>query len=162
MNVNPITRSFRDLRPQYRRALVDSLVELRSLCLAGDAGYREAASLVEGHPNLRELFRTFAAERLTFAEELTELLERTGHATPPVAKLSADLHRLWIDVRSVVENHDPTMLIAECERGEHAALMKYEAALKRPLSLDVEEVLIDHVAALRAARMGLDRMRHPW
>ena len=162
MNANPVTRSFKDLGASDQRALVATLAELRSMCFAGDAGYREAAAHVAGHPNLRQLFTKLAAERLAFAEDLGELLEQMGHHHPPTAKVSADLHRLWLDLRSVVENHDPTMLIAECERGEHAALMKYEAALKQPLSLDAEELLIDQVAALREARIGLDRMRHPW
>jgi uncharacterized protein (TIGR02284 family) len=160
--VNPVTRSFHDLRPSHRRAAVAMLAELRALCAAGEAGYREAATRVQGHPNLRQLFLQFAEERREFADELSEMLERMGHSNPTTVKLSADLHRLWIDLRSVLEGADPTMLIAECERGEHAALTKYEAALKQPLSLDVEQLLIDHVAALREARIGLDKMRHPW
>jgi uncharacterized protein (TIGR02284 family) len=160
--VNPVRKTFRDMPGKDQRRILVTLEDLRAMCLAAQAGYDEAANEVEHDAPLRDLLRSFAAERREFADELRDLLLGFGRLPDGAWMARADLHRLWIDLRAFLEHHDPVALIAECERGEHAALAKFEAALTIPLSLDVEEVLVDQTSAIRKARASLDKMRHPW
>jgi uncharacterized protein (TIGR02284 family) len=161
-HANPVRTTFADLAGKDQRRILTTIDELRAMCLSAQAGYEAAANEVEHDAPLRDLFRGFAAERRTFADELRDLLVSFRRPPRGTWMARADLHRLWIDLRAFLEHHDPTVLISECERGENAALAKYEAALKIPLSLDVEEMLLDQAAAFRNARAALDRMRHPW
>jgi len=159
---NPIRAKFDDMPAKDQRIIVQTLDDLRSTCLAAQAGYDEAANEVTNDPRLRDFLRSMAIERRTFAEELGHLLDAFGEKPGAGWSAKANLHRVWIDLRAFLERHDPVALISECERGENAALERYEKALKLPLSMEVEEVLIDHASSIREARSGLDRMRHPW
>ncbi len=162
MVANPVQSTFGDMAGKDQRTILTSLDELRAICLAAQAGYDEAANEVQNDARLRDLLRSFARERGTFAEQLRELLLDFGGKANGAWMARADLHRVWIDLRSFLENHDPVALLSECERGEQVALEKYETTLKKPLSLDVEEVLLDQASAIREARAALDRMRRPW
>ncbi len=162
MTINPVAPSFRELRPMQRETLIADLLELRALCFAGEAGFRAVSARVGEHPNLASLLAQYADERAAFGRRLTTLLEEMGEDSPPRASLVGDLHRHLIDARAVLEHAAPTSMIAECERGEYGVLRHYEAVLAKPISADVENILLDQVSAIRTARAGLDRMRHSW
>ena len=162
MEPNPVRRTFEDMAGKDQRTILRTLEDLRSLQAAAQAGYEAAANEVLHDFRLRDLLKSYADERRAFAEQLRELLIRCHRVPDGTWMAKAELHRVWIDLRAFLEHHDPIALISECERGERAALEKYEKALRQPLSLDVEEVLIDQAASIRAAREALDKMRHPW
>lgn len=161
-DANPVRNRFADMSAHDQRAIVALVEGLRTSSLAAHASYDEAAAEVRGDHRLRDFLRALALERLAFAGELGDLLVGFGAKAGPPAAFKSSLHRAWIDLRAFLEGHDPVALLSECERGEQAALDAYETALKRPLSLDVEAMLLDHASAIREARAGLDRMRHPW
>jgi uncharacterized protein (TIGR02284 family) len=162
MEANPVRRTFEDMAEKDKRGILRVLEDLRSMCVAAQAGYEAAANEVQHDYRLRDVLLSFAQERRAFSEQLRDLLIRFHRVPDGTWMAKAELHRVWIDLRAYLEHHDPVALLSECERGERFALDKYEKALKVPLSLDVEEVLIDQAASIRAAREALDKMRRPW
>ena len=159
---NPVRGTFRDMPARDQRAIVATLEQLRTTALAAHASYDEAAGEVRNDYRLRDFLRALGTERRTFAGQIGELLLGLGEVPGPERAFKSALHRAWIDLRAFLERHDPIALLSECERAEQAALDAYEAALAQPLSLDVEGLLLDQLSAIREARAGLDRMRHPW
>lgn len=156
-----IVDRYEQLPPHDQKNLVAALQELLQACVDGQAGYTEAANDVED-PGLRYLLTSFAEQRATFRAQLANALERLGRHGDPTPSVGGELHRMWTHARAVLERHEPTALIAECERGEHHALRKWESALQLAMPLELEGLLLDQVTEIRKAREGLERMRHPW
>jgi uncharacterized protein (TIGR02284 family) len=146
---------------EQRDEILAKLDELHTVCLAGQAGYQKAATELPREPQLQAYLERMGEERRSFADDLEALMFRYGKSSRHGLGVRADVHRLWIDVRAALEHHSPASMIAECERGERAALTRYESALRMPLSLEVEELLIDQCASIREAWASLDQMRHP-
>ena len=103
--------------------------------------------------------RSLAAERRGFARRLTELIVSYGHKPGSTPSVKPQMHRAWIDLRRFLEHHDPKALVSECLRAEKAASVQYQAAMRKPLPLEVERVLSDQLAAIRSARVGLAATR---
>jgi uncharacterized protein (TIGR02284 family) len=51
------------------------------------------------------------------------------------------MHRGWVSVVGTLTGYSDQQMLDECERGEDAALERYRAALKEPLSADVMAVV---------------------
>lgn len=75
---------------------------------------------------------------------------------------AGDLHRRWVDLKSLVTGKDEEAVLNECERGEDVAKHRYQAALEKPLPAEIQQVIErqyqgvlrhhDRVRALRDAR----------
>lgn len=158
----PMRRTLSDMSMDQRADVLERLDALHALCLAGEAGYRQAARELPRERQLQAWLERMAEERRSFADDLEAVMFRYGKTVTHGLGVRADLHRLWIDVRAALEHHNPSSMLAECERGEHAALARYEATLRMPLSLEVEEMLIDQCASIREAWTTIAQMRQPY
>src|SRR5690349_15311219 len=141
-----------------RAAARSAISDVIAICREGELGYTEAAKDVRA-PALQELFKLFADQRRIFADTLERHAIWLGGAPEPTPRLRGWIHRKWLDARAGIDHGAAVTLLAECERGEHAALKKYERALSIPMPEDLRFILLDQIAEIRVAHDQLDRMR---
>lgn len=141
-----------------RSAARSVIGDVIAVCREGELGYAEAAKDVR-EPPLQELFMLFADQRRIFADTLERHAIWLGGAPRATPRISGWVHRKWLEARAGIDHGSAISLLAECERGEHAALAKYERALSVPIPEALRMILLDQVAEIRAAHDQLDRMR---
>ena len=141
-----------------RAAARSAIGDVIAICREGELGYAEAAKDVR-EPALQELFKLFADQRRVFADMLERHSIRLGGAPEATPRIRGWIHRKWLDMRAGIDHGNAVTLLAECERGEHAALTKYERALSIPMPEDLRIILLDQLAEIRTAHDQLDRMR---
>jgi len=136
---------------------LNSLIET---CKDGEEGYRAAAEAVKNQ-DLKVMFSSLSIQRHQFAQELQEMV-RALDATPENDGSTAGaMHRGWIRLRSALTNGDEAPILAECERGEEAAVAEYREVLdQEDLHGELHDLLrlqlmgvqgaYDHVREVRA------------
>jgi uncharacterized protein (TIGR02284 family) len=108
--------------------VIRTLNGLIETCRDGQEGFRTAAEGVTSS-ELKELFHSYSRQRASFVGELQDEVRRMGGEAEDSGSTSAALHRGWMGLRAVLSGGDDTAVLAECERGEEAALSNYRAAL---------------------------------
>src|SRR3989338_2153213 len=106
----------------------------------GEAGFRTCAEDVK-NVELKSLFTKRAGECATAAEELQAMVLGFGGAPENDTSVAGDLHRRWVDLKSLVSGKDEEAILNECERGEDVAKKRYAEALKNELPLNVRELV---------------------
>jgi uncharacterized protein (TIGR02284 family) len=98
-------------------------------------GYEKAAEKVENY-QLAEKFRSQAAQRKKFAVEL----ESAAHVLGPGSldkieegSIEANLHRTWMDVKSIFSTDNEESMLEECIRGEKESLEEYDELIQSGL-----------------------------
>jgi uncharacterized protein (TIGR02284 family) len=116
-----------------------TLNELIQTSKDGENGFRAAAESVEDS-NLGHLFESYAQQRAEFAAELQLEVRRLAQDPVDTGHAAAALHRSWLDIKAGLTGRDEATIIAECERGEAAALEKYRVALEADLPSDIHMI----------------------
>ena len=111
---------------------VSTLNDLIKACKDGENGFRAAAEIVSDS-NLRHLFESYAQQRAEFAAELQREVRRLADDPAESEHASAALHRGWMDVKATLTGRDEAAIIAECERGEDAAVKAFRKGLDSDL-----------------------------
>jgi uncharacterized protein (TIGR02284 family) len=117
--------------------LLNSLIET---CRDGEKGYAAAADAVKSF-DLKKLLQCYAAQRALFATELQTEVQRLGGRPGEGGSLGGSLHRGWMNLKALVTGGSDCAVLAECARGDEAALKAYEEALKTDLPSEVREIL---------------------
>ena len=107
------------------REVLEHLVEI---CRDGERGFQAAASYVNT-PVLKGLFAGLAEQRQTFVRDLEPHLNRLGGSSLSSGTRAGAVHRGWMNVKAHVPGHQDQTIVAEAERGEHAAIKAYDEAL---------------------------------
>jgi uncharacterized protein (TIGR02284 family) len=141
-----------------REHAIAALRSVIEVCRDGERGYSSAADDVRDQW-LRQLFWEYAAQRAMFARVLEKVLVALGAKIDPHPTVAGWIHRKWLDFRSSLEHGSPITLLLECERGENAARVLYEHALRVPLPPRVQDILLEQLGEIHAAHDRLDRMR---
>jgi len=115
------------------------------ICLDGEYGFKEAASAVDDS-NLRAELQQYSSQRREFAAALTAFLpadqqERKSGGTAVTGSITGMIHRGWLDLRQAISSNDRYAVLAECERGEDAAVTAYRDASTAALSPDVARLI---------------------
>lgn len=150
-----------DLTVHERKNLAALLHDLVNTSYDAAEGYAAAASAVADRA-LAEFFRDCARDRREALADLRALLGELGEEAHPHPSVAAELHRTWIALRGALEKGNAAAILAECERGEQAALRHYEAALQQKLPMRAAALLLGQASMLRSARSAYDRMRHQY
>lgn len=132
-----------------RKRIVDHLNKLIAICKDGHAGYLAVARDAKD-PELNELFGRLADQRAEFAARLQEIV-RDLHCQPRQnASLTGAFHRGWINIRSAVAINDTHAALAECERGEDAAVEAYRKVLEEaPLDGELRTLISSQAIAIK-------------
>jgi uncharacterized protein (TIGR02284 family) len=120
--------------------IIKILNDLIQTCKAGQDGFRTAA---ENIPNseFRRFFNIFSQQRAQFVSELQAEVRRLGGEPVDRGTVTGALHHGVINFRSALSRRDEASIIAECQRGEEAAVSSYQEALKADMPLDVQYVV---------------------
>ncbi|QYM78017.1 PA2169 family four-helix-bundle protein [Horticoccus luteus] len=137
---------------------ISILNDLVETCNDGHHGFRTAGEDAEDQ-ELRNLFEQFAAERQRFTGELQNRIRSLGGDPDQHGSVSGTLHRGWIDIKSAIASNEPHSVLAECERGEDAALKAYREALKKDLDLATRDIVSRQLTAIQAAHDRVKQLR---
>lgn len=138
-----------------RDELVECLNDLIQTCRDGDNGFQTAADNIKD-PDLKKLFTQLSEQRAQFASELQAEVRQLGGTPAQSGSVSALFHRGWINIKSVVTGHSEDAIIAECERGEDAAIENYQRVLKQNLPPNVLPVVKHQYTEIKRSH---DRIR---
>jgi uncharacterized protein (TIGR02284 family) len=137
--------------PGDDHARVDGIL---AACADSERGYR-AAALGVNDAGCALMFGHYADERGRFALELRRALHRAG-AAPTVGSTAGALRRAWIEARAKLTHGKARGLLAECARGEEAALLAYHEALRADLSPpSLRELVQEQYEAVKKAHAEL-------
>src|SRR5262245_48607989 len=119
--------------------VISTLNDLIEACRDGQGGFRIAADYIQ-NSEFRRLFNIFSQQRAQFVSELQLEVHRLGGRSEQRDSAFERFQRGWVDIQSAVVRGDEGSIIAECQRGEEAALSSYQDALSLDLPLDVQYV----------------------
>lgn len=112
------------------KELAGVLNELLERNYDAEKGYKKAAEDID-NSLLKDFFRDYSGQRYNFGHELKDEIVKLGGEPEKGSSTKGDLHRTWIDLKSIVTGKDTEAVINECIRGEKKALEDYEEALRR-------------------------------
>lgn len=133
-----------------KQQTISTLNELIETCRDGENGFRVAADHIPD-PDIKTLFTTYAQQRSQFAQELQTYVERLGGTPDSSGSVAGTLHRGWINIKSTVTGENSHAILAECERGEDAAVHNYEEALKESLTSEAQSLIHRQYQEIRLA-----------
>ena len=96
----------------------------------GQEGFKSCAEDIK-HPELKALFVKRSADCATAAAELQAQVRALGGDPETSTSVAGDLHRRWVDVKSIFKGKDEEAVLNEAERGEDHALKAYKEALAK-------------------------------
>jgi len=135
-----------------------TLNDLVQICLDGEKGFAEAAEHVVDSSLKLELM-DYSMQRKDFASDLKALVSSTGEEPSHSGDLSAGLHRAWIDVKALFTSNDRHAVLAECERGEDAAVEAYRNAMASGLPSDYSQLIQSQFAAVKRTHDRIKALR---
>jgi len=138
---------------------VSTLNSLIETCRDGQEGFKTAAEGV-GNAELKELFYSYSQQRAGFVGELQDEVRRLGGEPDTTGSVTASLHRGWMGLRAAVTGGDEASVLAECERGEDAAMSSYRAAFNVDLPASCRQMVERQFAEIKEAHnkiRNLDR-----
>lgn len=140
-------------------SIVSTLNGLIEACKDGQKGFRAAAENVRNQ-DFQLLFSDLSTQRQHFVRELKRLAVNFGGSAETHGSFSAALHRGWMNLKAVVSSGDDRALLAECERGEDAAVADYREALKHDEFPPMVREVIQHQAmGVQAAHDRVHNLR---
>lgn len=138
------------------RHILNDLIEI---CKDGQHGFQTAADDAKDE-SLVQLFRQYAAERTQYIAELQERVRNIGGEPDQHGSVTGSLHRGWINIKAAVSSNEPHAVLAECERGEDAALKTYREALaETELDPETRRVVQRQAEGVQAAHDRVKQLR---
>ena len=106
----------------------------------GEVGFRTCAEDIK-KPELKTLFSTRSQSCAAAAAELQAKVRELGGDPEKSTSMSGDLHRHWVDLKSLITGKDDLAILNEAERGEDHALKIYKKALEKDLPAEIRAVV---------------------
>ena len=138
--------------------IVSVLNGLIEISRDGAEGFRTCAEDTDDAV-LKPYFQNRAQSCENAIRELSVEVRRHGGDPDTGGTVTGTLHRAWVDLKTTIISRNNLAVLEECERGEAAAVLAYENALRKELPGDVRALLDrqckgakrnhDHVRQLR-------------
>src|SRR5262245_20500965 len=119
--------------------VTSTLNDLIQICCDGEKGFAEAAEHVDD-ASLKLELTDYSLQRHDFAADLQSLVLASGEEPANHGDVAGALHRAWIDLKTKFSSNDRAAILAECERGEDAAVKAYEEAMEKGLPVDYSQL----------------------
>lgn len=113
---------------ETHKEIASAVNDLITVNYDGERGYKEAADDVTD-ARLKSWFREYAQQRYDFGHELKGELSQLGATPDKGTSVAADIHRIWIDLKSAIAGNDEAAVLNEVVRGEENAIERYDAVL---------------------------------
>ena len=123
-----------------RKDLVRTLNKLIETCKDGEAGFKVCAEDVK-RPDMKQLFSQRSRQCADAAEELQRTVLHLGGEPEDSTSVGADLHRRWVDLKSLITGKDEEAILNEAERGEDVAKERYSEALTQNLPTEIRTLV---------------------
>ena len=141
-----------------RGEILDQLSQLLTLSHDAEKGYQEAADNVDDN-ELKTLFLAQSKQRGEFAAELDREVRSLGGEPADNTSIAADLHRAWINIKSVFSTNDDKAVVQECHRGDQAALNTYNSVLQETdLVASTREMLLRQKQSIDSANTTMAKL----
>ncbi|MNH00035.1 hypothetical protein D3C79_592190 [compost metagenome] len=114
--------------------VISVLNELIEFSKDGEKGFKTSAEDVK-NPQLKSYFIQRAGECGTAAAELQQQVRSLGGDPETSTSVSGDLHRGWVNLKSMLTGKDEEAVLNEVERGEDHALKAYKEAREKLVKL---------------------------
>lgn len=135
--------------------IVSVLNGLIDISRDGAAGFRTCADDTDD-ATVKMYFQNRAQSCDEAVRTLSAEVRRYGGDPDKSGSAVGSLHRAWVDLKTMVTDQDNVTVLEECERGEAAAVMAYENALREELPGELRAIL-DH--QFEGAKRNHDRVR---
>jgi uncharacterized protein (TIGR02284 family) len=135
--------------------IVNMLNGLIDISRDGMEGFKTCADDVND-ASLRMYFQNRAQGCLEAVRDLSVEVRKYGGDPDTSGSAAGALHRAWVDIKAAISNNDNAAVLEECERGESAALIAYENALREEMPGDLRALLEKQY---EGARRNHDRIR---
>ena len=96
----------------------------------GKEGFKSCAEDIK-QQDLKAFFVKRSADCATAAAELQSAVRSLGGEPETSTSVAGDLHRRWVDVKSIFTGKGEEAVLNEAERGEDHALKAYKEALEK-------------------------------
>ena len=137
--------------------VINELIELNNDRVAGFE--KVLADIKDENADLKILFQEYSEQSRRNSQELTAIVSRYGEAETGTS-VSGNLHRAWIDVKSLFGGDDRKSILAEAERGEDAIKKAYQTAISEAgLSADALSVISAQASDIIAAHDRIKGLR---
>ncbi len=122
------------------KEVISVLNDLIETSKDGQKGFQTCAEDIK-NPELKALFIKHAQECAEAAAELQREVRALGGDPEDSTSVAGDLHRRWVDVKSLFTGKGEEAVLNEAERGEDHALKAYKEALAKPLPANVYAIV---------------------
>ena len=150
--------------PMKNDDVISVLNDLIETCEDGIKGFRVASDAVQSAEA-----RTVFMGRIRLIEQAQSDLEaavrRLGGEPADRGSIAGAMHRGWLKLEDLA-GRDDDAIIAECERGEAAAVERYEDALEKDLPPDIRALVeaqyrgtLQNRERIRALQRGVSGVR---
>jgi uncharacterized protein (TIGR02284 family) len=141
------------------REVIGVLNDLIETCKDGEYGFAKCAERVNT-ASLKESMMKRAVACRSAARELQSLVVHHGGEPAERGSVLGALHRGWVSMADVLSANADHSVLAECERGEDAALARYRRALEADgLPLAVREIIERQCAGVQANHDRIRQLR---
>lgn len=123
-----------------KKETISVLNDLIETSKDGEKGFLTCAEDIK-NPELKSLFIQRSQGCAASAAELQAEVRALGGDPETSTSVSGDLHRRWVDLKSLVTGKDEEAVLNEAERGEDHALKAYKKALEKDLPANVRAVV---------------------
>lgn len=106
----------------------------------GEKGFRECAEDLK-RADLKTTMMQRSQDCASAVAELQQLVRSLGGDPETSGSVAGDLHRRWVDLKSMVTGKDDKAILNECERGEDVAMKSYRKALDKDLPAEIRVVV---------------------
>jgi uncharacterized protein (TIGR02284 family) len=130
------------------KTVVSILNKLIETCKDGEEGFKTCAEDIK-NPELKALFTKHSQECAEAAGELQAEVIALGGTPEDSTSVSGDLHRRWVDVKSIFTGKDEEAVLNEAERGEDVALKAYKEALTEALPANIFTIVERQLAGVQ-------------
>jgi len=113
-----------------KKQAISVLNDLIETSKDGQAGFKTCAEGIK-HPELKTLFIKRSTDCGAAAAELQSAVRSMGGDPETSTSVSGDLHRRWVDVKSMFTGKGEEAVLNEAERGEDHALKAYRDAMEK-------------------------------
>lgn len=144
-----------ETKADLNKKTIEKLQKLIRANIDSHEGFQKAAEEVEDQ-NIAGLFRNLAEQRSQFASELQNYVEWNGEEARNDGSVAAQVHRVWMNVRSKLSGGDAYAILAEAEFGEDHIKEAYEEVLEETAGSAMNDVLSHQFAQIKS---GHDRVR---
>jgi uncharacterized protein (TIGR02284 family) len=153
----PATRDLGYMANQ--KEIISTINNLIETLKDGQKGFTEAADAVDD-PQLKSLFTGYSEQRFRFASELQAQVKSLGEPEPETGGSAAGaMHRGWINLKSAITSKEESAILAECERGEDAAVQAFEKAMRDDLTSAVRDIVSRQYSEIKSAHDRIKTLR---